>query len=119
MSFEVEMQAVKHFEYMDHWEFNGVITGRWEKFLWDETIDTTLAFGIGPSIATNEPEVELDNNGETSKFLIYWMIELTFSRPKRPRIVFITRLHHRSDAWGLANQNGGSNGIGLGIKYKF
>jgi len=119
MSFEVEVQAVKHFDYMDHWEFNGAVTGRWERFPWGDTIDTSLAFGIGPSIATAEPEVELDNNDETSKFLIYWMIELTLGLPEYPHISFITRLHHRSDAWGLVNQDGGSNGIAFGIKYRF
>jgi len=119
MSFEVEVQAVKHFDYMDHWEFNGAVTGRWERFPWGDTIDTSLAFGIGPSIATAEPEVELDNNDETSKFLIYWMIEVTLDLPEYPHISFITRLHHRSDAWGLVNQDGGSNGIGFGIKYRF
>jgi hypothetical protein len=119
LSFEVEGQVVKHFDYMDHWEFNGVLTGRWEKFPWDDTIDTSLAFGIGPSYATDKPEVELDNNDETSKFLIYWMIELALGLPEKPRTAFILRLHHRSDAWGLMNEDGGSNGIGCGIKYRF
>ena len=119
LSFEVEGQVVKHFDYMDHWEFNGAIIGRWEKFPWDDTIDTSLAFGIGPSYATEEPQVEIDNNSETSKFLIYWMIELALGLPEKPRTAFILRLHHRSDAWGLMNEDGGSNGIGCGIKYRF
>ena len=119
MSFEIEAQVVKHFDYMDHWEFNGLVTGRWEKFWWDDTIDTSLAFGIGPSYATDEPEVELDNNDETSKFLIYWMIELALGLPNHPQTAFIARLHHRSNAWGLINKDGGSNGIGFGLKYKY
>ena len=119
MSFEIEAQVVKHFDYMDHWEFNGAATGRWEKFWWDDTIDTSLAFGIGPSYATDEPEVELDNNDETSKFLIYWMIELALTLPDYPQTAFIARLHHRSNAWGLINKDGGSNGIGFGLKYRY
>jgi hypothetical protein len=119
MSFEIEGQLVKHFDYMDHWEFNGVLTGRWEKFPWDNTIDTSLAFGIGPSYATEEPQVEIDNNSETSKFLVYWMIELALGLPEYPQTELILRLHHRSDAWGLINEDGGSNGIGVGLKYKF
>jgi hypothetical protein len=119
MSFEIEGQVVKHFDYMDHWEFNGALTGRWEKFPWDASLDTSLAFGIGPSYATDEPEVEIDNNDETSKFLVYWMIELALGLPEYPQTALILRLHHRSDAWGLINKDGGSNGIGCGIKYRF
>jgi hypothetical protein len=119
MSFEIEAQVVKHFDYMDHWEFNGLVTGRWETFPWDDTIDTSLAFGVGPSYATDEPEVELDNNDETSKFLIYWMIELALGLPDYPQTAFIARLHHRSNAWGLINKDGGSNGIGFGVKYRY
>jgi hypothetical protein len=119
MSFEIEGQVVKHFDYMDHWEFNGALTGRWEKFPWDDTLDTSLAFGIGPSYATEEPQVEIDNNSETSKFLVYWMIELALGLPDYPQTSFITRLHHRSDAWGLINKDGGSNGIGFGLKYRY
>jgi len=119
LSFEIEGQVVKHFDYMDHWEFNGLVTGRWEKFWWDDTIDTGLAFGIGPSYATDEPQVELDNNDETSKFLIYWMMELALGLPDHPRTAFILRLHHRSNAWGLIHKDGGSNGIGIGMKFRY
>ena len=119
MSFEVEGQAVKHFNYMDHWEFNGAFVSRWHRFAWDETIDTSLAFGIGLSLATDLPQVELDTNDETTELLIYWMIELALKRPKNPNVEYFARLHHRSDAWGLMNQDGGSNGIGFGIKYRF
>ena len=119
MSFEIEGQVVKHFDYMDHWEFNGLVTGRWKKFPWNDTIDTSLAFGLGPSFATDEPQVELDNNDETSKFLIYWMIELALGLPDYPQTAFIARLHHRSNAWGLINKDGGSNGIGFGLKYRY
>ena len=119
MSYEIEGQLVKHFDYQDHWEFNVVVTGRWEKFPWDDTIDTSLGFGIGPSYATEKPQVELDNNNETSKFLVYWMLELSLGLPDHPQTAFIIRLHHRSDAWGLMNDDGGSNGIGLGLKYRF
>ncbi len=118
MSFEIEGHLVKHFDYMDHWEFNGLVTGRWEKFPWDDTLDTSLAFGIGPSFATDEPQVEIDNNGETSEFLIYWMIELALGLPDHPQIAFIARLHHRSNAWGLIADDGGSNAVAFGMKYR-
>lgn len=31
-SFELEGQAVKHFDQQDHWEFNALLTARWEAF---------------------------------------------------------------------------------------
>jgi hypothetical protein len=119
VSFEIEGQVVKHFHRQDHWEFNGLAAGRWEKFLWDDVLDTSLAFGIGPSYATDEPQVEIEKNGESSKFLVYWMLELALGLPSKPRTAIILRLHHRSNAWGLVADHGGSNALALGLKYRF
>ncbi len=47
----------------DHWEFNLPIVARWEAFPWDDVIDTSLAFGIGPSYASEIPKVEVANGG--------------------------------------------------------
>ena len=48
------------------------------------TIDTSLAFGLRPSFAKDEPQVEIDNNDEASKFLVYWMIEQALGLPDYP-----------------------------------
>jgi len=48
------------------------------------------------------------------------LLELTLSLPNTPRWNLIARLHHRSGVGGIFNGvNGGSNALGLGIKYKF
>lgn len=118
-TFEIEGQVVKHFDIQKHWEFNLLGTARWNKFWWKRYIDTSVAFGVGPSYATDEPEIEIRNDGKTSRFLVYWMMELALAHPKYPRIAFITRIHHRSDAFGLVAEEGGSNALVFGLKYRF
>lgn len=118
-SFEIEGQIVKHFNIQTHWELNALVTARWEAFWWDDVLDTSVAFGLGPSYATEKPEIEIDNNEETSRFLVYWMLELAVALPKYSHIAWITRIHHRSDAFGLIADGGGSNALAMGLKWKF
>ncbi|MDH3721729.1 MAG: hypothetical protein OER74_09545 [Desulfobacteraceae bacterium] len=118
-SFEVEGQVVKHFDIQTHWELNALVTVRWEAFWWDDVLDTSLAFGLGPSYATKKPEIEIENNEETSRFLVYWMLELAVALPKYSHIAWITRIHHRSDAFGLIGDGGGSNALAMGLKWRF
>jgi hypothetical protein len=118
-SFEVEGQVVKHFNIQDHWELNALVIARWDAFWWDKYIDTGVAFGLGPSFATTEPAIEKLNDGDTSKFLVYWMMELEFGLPEYSRVSLITRLHHRSNAYGLLAEKGGSNALAIGLKYRF
>ncbi len=120
LSYEVEGQLVKHFDLQDHWEFNALGVLRWEPFFWDRWLETSAAFGLGGSYATEKPQVEIDNDGETSRFLVYWMLELAVAPfSARPDLELIARIHHRSDAFGLVADDGGSNALALGIKYRF
>lgn len=119
ISFEIEGQIVKHFEEQHHWEFNALGTARWEPFPWDSVLDTSVAFGLGPSYATEEPPTEIKNEGSTKKLMIYWMIELALFFPDAPKWAVITRIHHRSEAYGLVADEGGSNVLALGVKYSF
>lgn len=118
-SFELEGQIVKHFNIQKHWELNALGVARWEDFWWDDVLDTSLAFGFGPSYATDKPKVEEENDGNTSRFLIYWMLELALSLPEHPSTALIARIHHRSDAFGLVADDGGSNALAFGLKYRF
>jgi len=114
VSFEIEGQVVKHFKGQDHWEFNGLVAARWERFWWDDFLDTSLAFGLGPSFASKKPVVESEGQN-----LVYWMIELALGLPDYPQTAFITRIHHRSNAFGLVGDEGGSNTLAFGLKYRF
>jgi len=119
ISFELEGQIVKHVHKQTHWEFNALATTRWEPFPWDKYLDTSIAFGLGPSWATEKPPIEIRNEGDTEQFMVYWMIEFAFSFPEQTRWAFITRIHHRSEAYGLIADKGGSNALALGVKYNF
>lgn len=119
LSFEAEGQLVRHYRRQVHWEINALATLRWEAFPWDRWLDTSLAFGLGPSLATRLPEVEVENDGSSRRFLAYWMLEAAFSLPEYPQLALIARLHHRSDAYGLLAENGGSNAPAIGIKVRF
>lgn len=118
-SFEIEGQIVKHFNIQTHWELNALVAARWEAFWWDDVLDTSVAFGLGPSYATEKPEIETENYGDTSRFMIYWMLELALGLPDYPRVALITRIHHRSDAFGLIADGGGSNALAFGLKWRF
>jgi len=120
LSYEIEGQVVRHFNLQTHWEFNLLGVIRWELFWWDDWLDTSAAFGLGPSYATEKPPVEIANNGDTAQFLVYWMLELAVAPfAERPELELITRIHHRSDAFGLVAENGGSNALVVGLKYRF
>ena len=118
LGFEVEGQVVRHFGDQDHWEFNLPIIGRWEAFPWDEFVDTSLAFGIGPSYATEKPKLEVANEGDSQRWLVYWMIELEVGPPDQGWST-ILRLHHRSEAFGVVADEGGSNALVIGFKQRF
>jgi len=120
MGFELEGQVAKHFGDQDHWEFNGLVVARWLPFPWDHVIDTSLAVGEGLSYATETPEVEARRHDETSQLLDYLMFELAFSLPSLPEWSLITRIHHRSGAFGLFDGvHGASNAWGVGLRYAF
>ena len=116
--FEVEGQIVHHFGDQDHWEFNLPIIGRWEALPWDEVIDTSLAFGIGPSYASDKPKVEVANDGDSRRLLVHWMMEIEVGAPDKSWSA-IFRLHHRSGAFGLVADEGGSNAMVIGLKQRF
>jgi hypothetical protein len=118
LTFEAEGQVVKYFHEQTHWEFNAVpIVLRWNRFPWSETVRTSAAFGLGLSYATDLPPVEVQLEGESHKWLIYWVMELTAGPVHSPWSVSL-RLHHRSVAYGLMGDQGGMNAIGLGLRYR-
>lgn len=47
------------------------------------------------------------------------MMELALGLPQYPQIALISRIHHRSEAYGLLANEGGSNALAIGLKYRF
>jgi hypothetical protein len=115
---EIEGQTVKHFGAQTHWEFNAALVARWRGLPWKDTVPTSLAFGIGPSYATSVPSEEVARDGESARLLLYWVAEIEVGLPEQPWSG-IARLHHRSNAYGVVAENGGSNWITLGVRRRF
>jgi hypothetical protein len=119
LSLEIEGQIVRHFGAQTHWEINGPLaTARWSRFPWNETVETSAAFGIGPSFASETPRLEVRNQGDSSATMVYWMIEVEMARPDS-QWSFVGRLHHRSPAYGTFGEDGGSNALALGLRRRF
>lgn len=120
LDYEVEGQVVKHTAGMHHMEFNAVFILRWLPFPWDDTLDTSLAFGEGISYATRVPEYEATHHEHSAEVLNYLLVELAVALPRAPNWSIVARVHHRSGIYTLIdNVRGASNFIGLGVKYRF
>jgi hypothetical protein len=119
MRWEFELQVYKHFGDQDHWEFTGSVNLRWVVFPWNRYIETTAAIGEGLSWATQIPALEKADptNSDNSQLLNYILLEVTFAIPESPWSL-VTRIHHRSGAWGLLGHSG-SNILEAGIRYRF
>jgi hypothetical protein len=118
VSLELEAQLGKHYGDQNHWEINLPVLGiRWHRFPWDDYVDTSIAWGIGPSYATQIPEIELIRNDTSKNWLIHWFGDLSFGPPTANWEV-LTRLQHRSDAFGALG-GGSSNALCAGLRYRF
>jgi len=120
LSFELEGQVGKWWGDQDNVEFNLPVAIRWSKFPWNHYVLTSLAYGLGPSYATEKPDAEIDLHDTTKKFLVYWFGEIAFG-PPQSKWAGILRIHHRSGAFGLIADHGegGSNTLAAGLKYRF
>lgn len=115
-----EAQAARHFDLQDHYEFNILVVPRWHWFPWDRYLDTSFAFGNGLSYATDDPEIEILKNDETTRLLHYFYFELDFKIPRQETWSVFARIHHRSGVFGVFDGvHGGSNFFTGGVKYKF
>ena len=119
LALEAEGQVVRHFGDQTHWEFNAVpLLLRWNRFPWSARVASSAAFGLGLSYASEMPPVEVELEGESSQWLVYWVMELTAGPVDAPWAVSL-RLHHRSVGYGLMGEEGGMNAVGLGVRLSF
>jgi hypothetical protein len=118
ISFELEGQVAKHFNKDTHWEFVGVLIGRWHYFPWNRYVETSFAVGDGLSYYTEVSEVEKEDDDDAQRTLNYLLFELALGLPKYPKWDLVFRIHHRSSIFGLYGA-GGSNFVCGGIKYSF
>jgi len=124
LRWEWELQVARHHGMQSHWESNAVLVARWMHFPWDQWLDTRFAFGQGLSYALEvpplEPRSEPDEE-ESARLLNYLLLELEVVPPRaEAHWSGFIRLHHRSGVFGtFSGVEGGSNFIGLGVRYRF
>jgi hypothetical protein len=118
---EIEGQIKKFFGDQDHWEFDLLGYIRWLPFPWDRYLDTSFAAGAGLSYATSLPAIEVKNQGKAARLLVGLAFEFTFALPRIPQWQLVAGLlHHRSGAGGtFSGVSSASNGLGIGIRYRF
>lgn len=118
---EVEGNVARHTGMQDHYELNAALTLRWTRSPWDRYVDSTFAFGIGPSYASNAPEIEKDDDRGVSRYHVYLVTEMTFA-PREPNgrdWELLMRVHHRSGMWGVVSDAPGSNFPSIGLRFHF
>jgi hypothetical protein len=118
LTLEIEGQLAKYFGGQNNLEFNIPMAVRWHRFIWDETVDTSIAFGLGPSWASEDPKIELMFNDSTRQFLVHWFFEIALGPPDA-HWAGVFRLHHRSTGFGTVADEGGSNTLTAGMKFRF
>lgn len=119
---EWELQGAKHWGDQDNEELNALILVRWRQFPWNEVLRTSVAVGDGLSWASEIPALEraFHDEGESTQLLNYLLFEWTFGLPDVPEWDLALRIHHRSGIFGLFDGvTGGSNVLGLGLRYGF
>ncbi len=121
LSLELEVNTAYHTRKQHHWEINSSLNLRWHSFPWDEYVNTSFAYGLGPSYAFKKPFVEEREDTHPSHLLVFMPVELTFTAPDKYDATWesFVRIHHRSGAWGVVSNSKGSNFISAGIRYRF
>lgn len=105
-------------------ELDPFVMFRWNKFPWNRYLMTSLGIGEGLSYATRIPVEEASDAaqaGDPTKHLINFLtLEFTAALPLYPQWQLVSRIHHRSGAFGTYGAgNSGSNALTLGIRYSF
>ncbi|MDF2866777.1 MAG: hypothetical protein K0S11_247 [Gammaproteobacteria bacterium] len=105
-------------------ELDPFVMFRWNKFPWNQYLMTSFGIGEGLSYASRIPAEEAkdaEQAGDPTKHLINFLtFELTAALPAYPQWQLVSRIHHRSGAFGTYGAgNSGSNALTLGIRYSF
>lgn len=118
LSKEVEMNYTHHFGRQWHPEINAAFNLRWNRFPWNQYLPTSIAYGIGPSLAFSRPHIEDDD--KPSYYLLFMVAEIAVELPgawNKYNMEGLIRVHHRSGVFGYVSDASGSNFIALGIRF--
>jgi hypothetical protein len=121
LSLEGEMNLVRHWGRQDHFEVNASVNLRWSTFPWDHHVDTSVAYGLGPSYAFERPPIEVRPDRPAAHRLAFMMGELAFAPPGQRGASWegLIRIHHRSGVFDLVSKASGSNFVTAGLRYRF
>lgn len=117
-SYGVEVQVNGHFGQDSFFEIAVPVILRYhpEKSWWDAF--DSFAIALGGSHYSHISRLERENYGTSRRDLVYWYVETEF-KTKDPQSSVYARIHHRSNAWGTFDPNGGSNALVIGFRRKF
>jgi hypothetical protein len=118
---EGELNIARNSGLQDHFEINGAVSLRWNAFPWDRYVNTSLAYGLGLSHAFERPPIEEQPHRRAARTIVFMPAELTFAPRKSRESPWeaIVRIHHRSGAFGVVKDAGGSNFVTMGLRYRF
>jgi len=121
LSLEVEGQLARYVGDQRNWEVNALVAARYRLTGGGAPVRSSLAFGLGPSWASRRPvlEAEGDPAGKSYRLMTYWYAEAAAAPRAWGPWRMVLRLHHRSGAFGLVADHGGSNVPTLGVRRRF
>jgi hypothetical protein len=118
---EVEVNVARHRGMQAHFELNAAAGLRWNTFPWDRIVDTSLAYGLGPSYAFDRPPIEERPDRPASRGLVFMTGELALAPPGHRSASWegFVRIHHRSGMFGVVSESAGSNFVTAGLRHRF
>ncbi len=118
---ETELNFARHRGRQDHFEINAAVLMRRQCLLWGRRLLASLAYGLGPSYAFRCPPIEQRTDRDPARLLVFMPVELAVgaARPGAPPWELIVRIHHRSGAYGVVSDAGGSNFVAVGMRRYF
>lgn len=118
VQFEVEGQMAGHWRRQDHFELNAAAIARWTLFPWNHRVRTSIALGIGPSIALETPALERERHDRSARRMLFMPFEITAAPPAGAWEALI-RVHHRSGGFDWVSRASGSNFVTIGGRVRF
>lgn len=114
---EAEALLSQHWGAQDHQALALAPVARWRG---PEGWPASAAFSLGLSAASEVPRAERATQGGSAAVMAYWALELEAGPfAAAPGWSLAARLHHRSTAYGLFGDAGGSNAFLLGLRRRF
>lgn len=115
----VELLGVKHRGIQDHLE-TSIAYRLNTPYLGLGFVETRLGYSLGVSYAHGTPTYERTPDGGRDRLLTYMAYELELKLREYDPLSLVTRIHHRSGAYGLfAPEGSGSNFLAVGVRMRW